>query len=65
VIREQRATFACRPGIVRPACATAHPRVLLAGDYTWAAYPATLEGAVRSGRRAAGLLRQSGYNPPR
>jgi squalene-associated FAD-dependent desaturase len=53
VIREQRATFACRPGIARPGASTAHPRILLAGDYTWAAYPATLEGAVRSGLRAA------------
>ncbi len=35
---------------------TADPRVILAGDYTWADYPATLEGAVRSGRRAAHTL---------
>jgi len=56
VVREKRATFSCRPGIARPDCATAHPRVVLAGDYTWADYPATLEGAVRSGRRAAHLL---------
>jgi monoamine oxidase len=27
--------------------------LFLAGDYTWAEYPATLEGAVRSGLRAA------------
>ncbi|MFZ2266534.1 MAG: hydroxysqualene dehydroxylase HpnE [Azonexus sp.] len=53
VIREKRATFSCRPGIARPACQTSNPRLLLAGDYTWADYPATLEGAVRSGRRAA------------
>ena len=56
VIREQRATFACRPGIARPGASTAHPRVVLAGDYTWATYPATLEGAVRSGLRAANSL---------
>ncbi|MER2506758.1 MAG: hydroxysqualene dehydroxylase HpnE [Azonexus sp.] len=56
VIRERRATFSCQPGILRPAAITSHPRVLLAGDYTWADYPATLEGAVRSGRRAARLL---------
>lgn len=53
VIREKRATFSCRPGLPRPAWRTSHPRLLLAGDYTWAEYPATLEGAVRSGRRAA------------
>ena len=62
VIREKRATFSCRPGIARPDCVTAHPRVMLAGDYTWADYPATLEGAVRSGRRAAHLLLRKRYN---
>ena len=53
VVREKRATFSCRPGITRPDNATSHPRVWLAGDYTWAEYPATLEGAVRSGLKAA------------
>lgn len=53
VIREKRATLSARPGLLRPGCATAHPDVFLAGDYTWADYPATLEGAVRSGLRAA------------
>lgn len=53
VIREKRATLSARPGLPRPGCATAHPDVFLAGDYTWADYPATLEGAVRSGLRAA------------
>ncbi|MFN4326025.1 MAG: hydroxysqualene dehydroxylase HpnE [Azonexus sp.] len=53
VIREKRATFSARPGLPRPGSRTTHPRVFLAGDYTWADYPATLEGAVRSGRRAA------------
>ncbi|MGB7502184.1 MAG: hydroxysqualene dehydroxylase HpnE [Azonexus sp.] len=64
VIREKRATFSCRPGIPRPPCTTAHPYVLLAGDYTWADYPATLEGAVRSGRRAAHVLLQNRHNQP-
>jgi squalene-associated FAD-dependent desaturase len=59
VIREKRATFSCQPGIPRPACVTSHPCVLLAGDYTWADYPATLEGAVRSGKRAAHVLRST------
>ena len=63
VIREKRATFSCQPGIPRPACVTSHPRVLIAGDYTWADYPATLEGAVRSGRRAAHELLGKSYNP--
>ena len=38
---------------------TSDPRVMLAGDYTWADYPATLEGAVRSGKRAAHVLRST------
>lgn len=53
VIREKRATFSCRPRQLRPGCETWHPRLFLAGDYTWSDYPATLEGAVRSGLRAA------------
>ena len=59
VIREKRATFAARPGLHRPDCRTTDPRVFLAGDYTWADYPATLEGAVRSGRRAAKLAMEA------
>ncbi|HZX33329.1 MAG TPA: hydroxysqualene dehydroxylase HpnE [Rhodocyclaceae bacterium] len=53
VIREKRATFSCRPGLPRPGHVTQHPRLFLAGDLTWAEFPATLEGAVRSGLRAA------------
>lgn len=53
VIRERRATFSCRPGLPRPASATALPGLWLAGDYACAGYPATLEGAVRSGCQAA------------
>ena len=52
VIREKRATFSARPSLLRPEFKTSNPRLFLAGDYTWADYPATLEGAVRSGRRA-------------
>jgi len=59
VIREKRATFCCRPGLPRPAADGWHPRLFLAGDYTWADYPATLEGAARSGRRAAALAATS------
>ncbi len=53
VIREKRATFSCRPQTPRPHWQTTTPRIVLAGDATWHDYPATLEGAVRSGRRAA------------
>ena len=58
VIREKRATISCRPGLPRPSHATHHPRLWLAGDYTWADYPSTIEGAVRSGRRAAQAVRE-------
>ena len=53
VIHEKRATFTCRPNLPRAACHSHHSRLYLAGDHTWADYPATLEGAVRSGLRAA------------
>ena len=58
LIRERRATFSCRPGLPRPAAETALRGLWLAGDYVCASYPATLEGAVRSGIAAAcGALR--------
>ena len=53
LIRERRATFSCRPGLPRPTAATALPGLWLAGDYVCGDYPATLEGAVRSGVAAA------------
>jgi hypothetical protein len=51
---EKHATFACTPNLVRPAQVIA-PGLLAAGDYLAGPYPATLEGAVRSGW-AAGRL---------
>lgn len=58
---EKRATFACRPGIIRPGVKTPVPGVWLAGDYVDSPYPATLESAVRSGiEAAAGILRGGG-----
>lgn len=57
VIRERRATFSCRPDLPRPPARTALAGLWLAGDYVCADYPATLEGAVRSGIAAAqGIL---------
>jgi len=57
LIRERRATFTCRPNLPRPATQTPLPGLWLAGDYVCAGYPATLEGAVRSGVAAArGIL---------
>ncbi|MGM0593337.1 MAG: hydroxysqualene dehydroxylase, partial [Pseudomonadota bacterium] len=58
VIRERRATFECRVDIdtLRPDNATPIHGLWLAGDYTATGYPATLEGAVRSGVECARRL---------
>ncbi len=56
VITEKRATFACLPSLRRPSQQTALPDFHLAGDYTAGDYPATLEGAVRSGVKCAQLI---------
>ena len=58
VIREKRATFACTVNIndIRPKNITEVKGLFLAGDYTDTCYPATLEGAVRSGLNAAKLI---------
>ena len=52
---EKRATFACTPGLQRPGPMLA-PGLLACGDYIDGPYPATLEGAVRSGLQVANLL---------
>lgn len=52
-ITEKRATFACVPDLRRPGAASGLPGLWLAGDYVAGDYPATLEGAVRSGVAAA------------
>jgi hydroxysqualene dehydroxylase len=54
-IVEKRATFACTPGLLRPAMQIADG-LLACGDYIDGPYPATLEGAVRSGLAAAHAL---------
>jgi squalene-associated FAD-dependent desaturase len=58
VIKEVHATYSPRPGIdaYRPQQSTAWPRVFLAGDWTATGWPATMEGAVRSGYLAAEAL---------
>jgi zeta-carotene desaturase len=55
VIKEVNATYSPRPGIdqFRPQPETVWPRVFLAGDWTATGWPATMEGAVRSGYLAA------------
>jgi squalene-associated FAD-dependent desaturase len=58
VSREHAATFAALPGAgaLRPAAKTPLPGLLLAGAYTATGWPATLEGAARSGVAAARLV---------
>jgi uncharacterized protein with NAD-binding domain and iron-sulfur cluster len=58
VSREHTATFRARPGSAahRPRAATAWPRLVLAGAWTDTGWPATMEGAVRSGHTAAATL---------
>jgi len=58
VIKEVHATYSPRPGIdaYRAPQTTVWPRVFLAGDWTATGWPATMEGAVRSGYLAAEML---------
>jgi squalene-associated FAD-dependent desaturase len=66
VIKEIHATYSPRPGIdaYRPPQTTAWPGVFLAGDWTNTGWPATMEGAVRSGYFAAeALTRAAGAIP--
>ncbi len=51
-LTEKRATFRCTPALARPAGLIA-PGLFAAGDYVDGPYPASLEGAVRSGLEAA------------
>jgi hypothetical protein len=55
IVRERRATFAATPQeeAKRPGAATRWPNLALAGDWTATGLPATIEGAIRSGQRAA------------
>jgi len=59
-VRERRATFAATPeeNGRRPGPATAFDNLYLAGDWTDTGLPATIEGAIRSGNRAAELALQ-------
>ena len=61
VIKEVNATYSPHPGIDahRPTAVTAWPRVFLAGDWTATGWPATMEGAVRSGYLAAEAIARS------
>jgi squalene-associated FAD-dependent desaturase len=60
IVRERRATFAATPAqdALRPGPQTRWRNLVLAGDWTNTGLPATIEGAVRSGNRAAELVAQ-------
>jgi zeta-carotene desaturase len=65
VIKEIYATYSILPGLeqYRPQAATAWPRLFLAGDWTATEWPATMEGAVRSGYLAAEAITASAGEP--
>jgi hydroxysqualene dehydroxylase len=58
IVRERRATFAATPeqDALRPKAVTPLKNLFLAGDWTDTGLPATIEGSVRSGDRAAALV---------
>lgn len=61
VVTDPRAVFAVSPEteLQRPDQLTDHPAIFRAGDYTRTGWPATMEGAVISGYRAADAVRRS------
>lgn len=67
VVTEHGATFAVRPGVdyQRPRQRTAQDGLFLAGDWTATGWPATMEGAVRSGYQAAEGILQDLDQPTR
>jgi squalene-associated FAD-dependent desaturase len=66
VSREPNATIAVRPGSEkhRPGPETSRPNVVRAGAWTATGWPATMEGAVRSGRAAARALAHARHGVP-
>jgi zeta-carotene desaturase len=65
VIKELRAVFTAAPSLEaqRPLAATSVPNFFLAGDWTKTGWPATMEGAVRSGYLAAEAVTRAAGNP--
>jgi hypothetical protein len=58
IVKERRATFAATPtqNAKRPPARTRWANIVLAGDWTQTGLPATIEGAVRSGYKAASIV---------
>jgi len=65
VVKEIRATFSAKPGLEsrRPVSRTKLTNLFLAGDWTRSGWPATMEGAVRSGYLAAEAVAQAAGQP--
>ena len=65
VVKEVRATFSAQPGVERhrPESATRFRNLFLAGDWTRSGWPATMEGAVRSGYLAAEAVSKAAGQP--
>ena len=65
VVKEVRATFSALPNLEskRPLQNTPIPNLFLAGDWTRSGWPATMEGAVRSGYLAAEAVTTSLGSP--
>jgi zeta-carotene desaturase len=66
VVKEKRATFSAAPGLdaIRPSAAGAIPNLFLAGDWCRSGWPATMEGATRSGYLAAAAVLGAGQLAP-
>jgi squalene-associated FAD-dependent desaturase len=67
LLTEDQAVFSVRPGLdaIRPSQQTVIPNLVLAGDWTHTGWPATMEGAVRSGYLAAEAVLKSLGQPAR
>ncbi len=65
VVKEVRATYSIRPrlDLLRPTALSPWPRVFLAGDWIATGWPATMEGAVRSGYLAAEAVSRAAEKP--
>ncbi len=63
IVKEKRATYAALPAeeAKRPEAQTNWCNLVLAGDWTRTGLPATIEGSIRSGNKAAEQLRRVGF----